>query len=482
MNADSPPRLLSPCSALTPEGAIAHTHWQSQIHGPCLKNSKSRGLLISCILSVWASHASADNLVDVYRKAQARDPVYRAATHALRAVLERVPQARSALLPAVNLVSSNSKQTGLASFNDAANLERRINSWNWNLQITQPLWRAASWVSLNQAEQQELLARSQYQLAEQDLMLRVAQSYMDVLVAQEAARVALLQVSSVEQQLGLARRNFEVGTATVTDVHEAQSRLDLSRAQAVAARSEVDIKSAELARILGDQRQVLSRLNDSGRLPALQPENVQSWADSAREQSLQVRIAQTALEVAEHEIIKNQAAHSPSLDLTAGYGRNFASGTVSSPADISTRVRSSQVGLSLSVPLYAGGSVQARVREAIALKDKSEEDLEAARRQAVTQARQAFSGVVNGQAQVDALASAIFSSKSAVDANKIGYRIGTRINIDVLNAEQQLYAAQRDWHKARVDTLMQGLRLKAANATLAETDLHSINNLLESNK
>jgi outer membrane protein len=435
--------------------------------------------LICCILLLWVWPASADDLVDVYRKAQARDPAFRAAAHALRAAQERVPQARATLFPAVNLVSGNSRQTGLASFNDAANLDRRVNSWNWNLQVTQPLWRAASWVSLNQAEQQELLARSQYQLAEQDLILRAAQSYLDVLVAREAARVALLQVSSVEQQLGLARRNFEVGTATVTDVHEAQARLDLSRAQAVAARSEVDNKGAELARMLGEQAPVLMRLSDSGRLPALQRESVQSWADSARDQSLQVRIAQTALEVANHEITKNRAAHSPSLDLTAGYGRNFASGSISSPADISARVRSGQVGLSLSVPIFSGGGLQSRVRESIALKDKAEEDLEAARRQAVTQARQAFSGVVNGQAQVDALASAVFSSKSAVDANKIGYRIGTRINIDVLNAEQQLYAAQRDWHKARADTLMQGLRLKAAIATLDETDLYAINNLFE---
>ena len=443
-------------------------------------NAKTSTALFGCIFSLWVSHASADNLVDVYRKAQARDPAYRAAAHTLRAALERVPQALAALLPSVNLVGANSRQTGVASFNDAAYLDRKVNSWNWNLQITQPIFRPASWVSLNQAEQQELLARSQYQLAEQDLILRAAQSYLDVLVAQEAARVALLQVLSVEQQLGLARRNFEVGTATVTDVHEAQSRLDLSRAQAVAARSEVDNKNAELARILGEQTQALSRLSDGSRLPALQPEQSQWWADSARAQSLPVRIAQTALEVADREIIKNQAAHSPSLDLTAGFGRNFASGSISSPADISTRVRSSQAGLSLSVPLFAGGGVQARVRESIALKDKAEEDLEAARRLAETQARQAFSGVMNGQAQVEALASAIFSSKSAVDANKIGYRIGTRINIDVLNAEQQLYTAQRDWHKARADTLMQSLRLKAANATLTETDLYAINNLLES--
>jgi outer membrane protein len=187
----------------------------------------------------------------------------------------------------------------------------------------------------------------------------------------------------------------------------------------------------------------------------------------------------TALQVADREIDKSRAAHSPTLDLTAGYGINYASGSISSPADIATRTRSGQVGLNLTVPLFAGGGVQARVREAIALKEKASEDLEVARRQAITQARQAFTGVVNGAAQVDALESAISSSKSSLDANKVGYRIGTRINIDVFNAEQQLYSAQRDWHKARAETLMQGLRLKASNATLGETDLQAINDLLE---
>jgi len=167
------------------------------------------------------------------------------------------------------------------------------------------------------------------------------------------------------------------------------------------------------------------------------------------------------------------------LDLTAGYGTNYSSGSITSPADISARSRSRQVGLNLSIPLFAGGGVQARVREALALKDKAADDLEAARRQAVAQASQAFTGVVSGAAQVQALASAIASSKSSVDSNKIGFRVGSRINIDVLNAEQQLYTAERDWHKARAETLMQGLRLKAANATLAESDLNAINNMLD---
>lgn len=431
--------------------------------------------------ALWISSTIilADTLLDVYGKAQEQDPAYRSARHALQATLERESQARALLLPSVNLVSSNNRQSGQAAFSEAPYQDRKVGSWNWNLQLTQPLWRPNHWIALEQAQLHGVLAQVQFLQSEQDLILRTTQAYLDVLVAHEAERVAVLQVGAVAQQLGLARRNYEVGTATVTDVHEAQSRLDLSRAQEVAARSDLDNKRTELVRMLGSPVARLAGLNDKARMPGLQPDTPHSWIESAKIQSFQVRIAKAALEVAEREVAKSQAAHSPSLDFTAGYGRNYSSGSISSPADIVTRYRASQYGLSLNVPLFAGGGVQARVREAIALRDKSGDDLEAARRDAAAKASQAFTGVINGMAQTQALESAVFSSQSAVDANKIGYRIGTRINIDVLNAEQQLYAARRDWHKARADTLMQRLRLKAANATLAESDLHAINNLLE---
>lgn len=431
------------------------------------------------MLTLLAMEAGATDLLDVYRQAGSGDPAYRSAAHALQAARERVPQAKALLLPAIGLSGNNGRQSGRTSFNGAPEIDRQVNSNSWNLQLTQPLWRVNSWLALDQAQLQEVLAEEQFHQAEQDLILRAAQAYLDVLVAQQAGQVAQRQVSAVDQQLTLARRNFDVGTGTVTDVHEARSRLDLSRAQEVVARSDLDNKRAELRRLTGTPAGALSALRDSSGLPAIEARPADSWEDSAREQSIPVRIAQASLRVAAAEIDRSRAAHSPSLDFTASHGSNFSSGSISSPADISTRYRATQVGLSLNVPLYAGGGIAARVREAIALKDKAGEDLEAARRLAATQAGQAYTGVVNGRAQVDALASAIQSSRAAVDANKIGFAIGTRINIDVLNAEQQLYAAQRDWHKARADTLMQGLRLKASNATLDEGDLNVINNLLE---
>lgn len=463
---------------LTPRLKLSHP----VDHHPAPSHPRGRLWLAGLPLLLASFGAHTGDLLEVYRQAQGRDPTYRAAVYALQAARERVPQARAALLPAVNLVGAASRQAGQASFNEQAPVTRDVHNRSWNLQLSQPLWRAASRAALDQAGQQELLAEAQFRLAEQELILRTAQAYLDVLVAQEAEHVAHLQIGAMEQQRSLARRTFEGGTGTVTDVHEAQSRLDLSRAQAVVAANELQNKLAELTRILGISHASLAGLRADSPLPRIQPEAAQPWLDSAREQSIQVRIAQATLEVADREIAKSQAAHSPTLDMTASYGSNFTSGSITSQVDIPVRARSSQVGMSLTIPLYAGGGLQARVREAVALKGKAEEDLEAARRQAATQARQAFAGVVNGAAQAQALASAIASSKSSLDANKVGYLVGTRINMDVLNAEQQLYAAQRDWYKARAETLLQGLRLKAANATLSEADLSVINNMLETGR
>lgn len=421
---------------------------------------------------------SAD-LMQVYRQAQARDSVYEAARASFAAAEQKLPQARAGLLPTLGLTAASAKQRGEASFAEAPFVERDARTWNWTLQLTQPLWRWTNWIAYDQARAQLRQAEQQLRQAEQELMLRVAQAYFDVLNAQQALRVAETQTAAVEQQWGLARRNYEVGSATITDVHEARSRFDLARAQQVAARNEVETRRAELERVVGELPNHLAQLPGEPTLPKPEPMDVQAWVDNARTNNVQVLQQQAALEVAEKEIARQRAAHQPTLDLTLSRGNTFASGSVTSPADIKTRTQSSQVGVQLNLPLFSGGGVNARVKEALALRQRSQAELESTRRLAATQTRQAFVAVVNGLEQIEALQSAVQTSRSAVEANKVGYRIGTRINIDVLNAEQQLYTAQRDLFKARIDTLLQGLRLKAATGILQEADLQTINFLLQ---
>jgi outer membrane protein len=203
------------------------------------------------------------------------------------------------------------------------------------------------------------------------------------------------------------------------------------------------------------------------------------WLSVASHQNPQVLIQKEALKVASAEVSKNMAAHAPTLDIVANRTGSYSSGSLSSPADLSTRTLSNQVGIQLNIPLFAGGATQSKVRESVALEEKAKEDLTAARRNANSQVRQAFAGVMNGQAQVQALEAAVEASQNALESNIIGFKVGTRINPDVLNAQQQLYAAMRDLSKARVDVVMQSLKLKATTGSLDGLDLAYLENLMQ---
>lgn len=437
-----------------------------------------KALVFLVVCAGLAPLARAQDLLALYRQAQQQDATLASARYALLAAQEKVPQARAALLPNISLNSSASQQRGPVSFNDAPAIDRQVRTNATTLQLTQPLVRWGNWLAYEQAGAQMRQAAAQFAQAEQELMLRLAQAYFEALVAQESVAVAQAQVTAVEQQWQLAQRNFEVGMATVTDVHEAKSRFDLARAQRIAAVNEQQTKQAELQRVLGNAPGPLAPLRPDAAPPALDATPLSAWLDQARQEHPLVQLGLATQEVAEKEVAKLRAGHAPTLDLTASYGSNFASGSLTSPADIASRARSTQVGLQLAVPIFSGGAVQSRVREAVANLSKAQADLEAARRQAVALAQQAYAGVANGQAQIEALTSAVASSQSAVQANQVGYKIGTRINIDVLNAEQQFFATQRDLMKARTETLLQGLRLKAAAGALVEADLESVNRLL----
>lgn len=422
----------------------------------------------------------AQTLTDVYRKAEIEDTQYRAARRSFEAALEKLPQARAALLPNVSLTGNKSYQTGDASFSYAPYVNREVKSWTWSAQVTLPLIRWVNWVSYGQAEAQIEQARAQLTLAEQDLMLRCVQAYLDVMVAQENIRVSEAQLNAVTEQLILAERNFTVGTGIITDVHEAKAKRGSGLSQRIAAVNELATRQAELEKILGAPM-ALKPVRLTQNLPSMNEALLDEWLATASTQNPQVKIQRAALEVAQKEVAKNKSAHAPTLDLTYNRAGAFNSGSLASPADLETRTESRQAGLQLNIPLFAGGATQSKVRESLILEDKARDELLGAKRGAASQVRQAFAGIMNGQAQLEALQTAVEAGKQAVEANKIGFRVGTRINPDVLNAEQQLYGSLRDLMKARVDTVMQGLKLKAATGALQEQDLVALEALLEPN-
>lgn len=436
--------------------------------------------VILCLGLMLASAVQAADLLEIYRAATLQDQVFLAAGHVFEGAGERVEQARAGLLPTLSLNGNSGRQAGRASFSEAPYENREARNRSWSLQLTQPLFRWASVAAYRQADAQARQAEAQFAQARQDLILRVVQAYFDVMVARESIVATEAQLLAVEQQLVLAKRNYDVGAATITDVHEAKSRHDLTHAQRIAATNELEAKRSELDRIVGSAPDRLTPLRADTMLPEPSPNVPEHWVTQARSAHPQVRIAEAGEEAAEREVEKQRSAHWPTLDWTASAGNNYASGSISSPADIPVRHRSHQTGIQLNVPLFSGGATSARVGEAVAALRRARADGEAARRAAAAQARQAFAGVTNGQAQVAALESAVASSRQSVEANKVGYRTGTRINVDVLNAEQQLYAAQRDLVKARYEALLQGLRLKAAVGILGEADVVALNQLLDS--
>lgn len=420
----------------------------------------------------------AQSLLDVYQKARAQDSQYGAAQRALEAGMEKLPQARAGFLPNVSVVANKNHQIGEASFSAAPYLARDVRSWNWTTQLTQPLIRWGNWAAYAQADAQVTQAKEQFVLAEQELIVRTAQVYFDVQVAMQSVQVAEAQLQAITEQLTLAQRTYEVGTGTITDVHEAKAKQALNLAQRVTAQNDLTTKQAELEKIVGDYVD-LPPMQLTKSLPTLEATQLNEWLILAAQHNPQVRIQQAALTAASKEVSKSMAAHAPTLDIVANRAGNYSSGSLSSPADLSTRVNSHQTGLQLTIPLFAGGAMQSKVRESVALELKAKEELTGAQRNANSQVRQAFSGVINGQAQIEALEAAVAASQSSVESNKIGFKVGTRINPDVLNAEQQLYTAMRDLNKARADAVMQSLKLKAATGSLEGDDLAALEKLMQ---
>jgi outer membrane protein len=422
--------------------------------------------------------ARGEDLLEIYRLAQSNDPTFEAARYGYEAAQQKIPQAKAGLFPTLVLNANDNTSIVTSKYTGTPERTQDVQAWTWALQLTQPLIRPQNINAYRESESLVEQARAQYSQAEQDLILRVTQAYFDVLVAQESIEVADAQVQATGEQLALAQRGFGAGTNAVTDVHEAKSRSDLARAQRIAAQNDLEAKQAELEKVVGQPSHTLAVLQPAVVVPKPIPDDAKAWADQARVNNPAVLAPYAAVKAAEAEVDKNRAAYSPTLDLVASYGANYSSANVTVPTVYETRAKSNVVGVQLNIPIFEGGTTNSRVTEAIANKNKAAAELEVARRQSAADAKQAYGAIVNGLAQIEALESSVESGRSAVTGNQVGYKLGIHMNIDVLNAEQQLYASQRDLLKARYDTLLQGFKLKAAAGVLTEADVLEINGLL----
>jgi outer membrane protein len=435
-------------------------------------------MIAGCLSSTgFVGTAQGADLMAVYRDAIAYDAQYASARAALEAGREKLPQGRTGLLPTIGLAANTTwnEVDTTRRVNGAPATNTQYNSNGWTVSLSQPLFRWQNWVAYTQSELAVAQAEAQFGLAKQELIVRSAQAYFDVLLAQDTLATAKAQKVAIAEQLESAKRNFEVGTATITDTHEAQARYDLTYAQEIAADNDLTVKRQVLRSVIGKEPEGLKNLKPGAQLARPQPDDINKWVEMAESASASVQIYQALYEIAVREIEKQRAGHYPTLDLVATNGRSGAGSSATGGYDS----KSSTIGLQLAIPIFAGGGVVSKDREASALKEKAGADLENARRTAALNARQAYLGVNSGLAQVKAYEAALTSSQSALDSNKLGYEVGVRINIDVLNAQSQLFDTRQKLAKARLDTLGALLKLKAAAGSLGEDDVAAINALLD---
>ena len=437
-------------------------------------NRKVKTLVIAIASALTVMGAKAQNLLELYNTALGFDASYQSARLQYDANLAKADQARAGLLPTAGL-NVGASRTSFDNTNPTVN--RSFSTQNATLTASQPLYRPANWATYEQGLKQVDLAKAVLDAAEQDLIVRSSQAYFDVLAAQDTLAFVRAQKAAVAEQLAFAKRNFEVGTSTITDTREAQARFDLGTAQEISADNDLQVKKLALDTLAGITGAQPKGMVVPVALPPVIPQDVNAWVNQSELLHPSVRQARSGLEIAELEVNKAEAGHKPTLDVNASYNATRSpSGSVQST--LNNRNHTSTIGLAFNLPLFAGFATQNRIKETLLLKDKAQIDLEGAKRSVALATRTAYFGVQSGQGQVKALEAAELSSQSALDANKLGYQVGVRINIDVLNSQSQLFQTKRDLAQARYNVLLGGLRLRQANGTLSPTDLLIINSLL----
>jgi outer membrane protein len=439
-------------------------------------------LVWALALAFCGGAVQAQSLTEVVNAARSYDATYLGVRSSADAAHYRYEQSRAAHLPSANLVvqggRQNSESPTIGSDGTVISEKVHVNSGGATVNASQTLFNRQNDLTIDQAEKQEDVARSQLAQAEQDLIVRVSQAYFNVLAAADALQSVQGNSKAISEQLASAKRNFEVGNATITDTREAEARFDLARSQQISAENDLLVAKVTLDQLVGRNGVVPHPLALPNVLPPVMPSQVSDWVTLAESDSPGIKQARLALEVAELETQRAKAGHLPTVVANANYGRGRQREGIEGFGSFSGPNNGSGVSVTLTVPLFAGFAIQNRVRETYALEQKAHTDLEGARNTVVLGTRTAFLGALSQAAQVKALEAAESSSKLALDATQLGYKVGVKVNLDVLNAQSQLYSTQRDLAAARYNYLVSTLKLRQAAGNLTGNDLLPIDALL----
>jgi outer membrane protein len=349
-------------------------------------------------------------------------------------------------------------------------------TYSVGVSVSQPVYRKQLRVQLAQAKIQVDQADKRLWLAKQNLMLRTSKAYFDVLIAQEKLNLIFAQKAAIGKQLEQAKANFEVGVATITDANEAQARFDLVLAQEVASSSDLEVKKHAVQAITGQKPLSLFSVRDDLIPQSPDPIEIEKWVEVAEENNLNIAVQRQAFDIAVQEVENQAAAHLPTLDAVGGVFNNYSNGSVTGLGGADAKIAT--IGLQFQIPIYQGGYINSKVREASANQQKASEDLESAKRQADLDARSAYLNLVSSVAQIKAYEQALGSSQSQLDSTNLGYEVGVRNSVEVLNAQQQFFSAKRDLLQARYTYLFNVLALKFAVGLLGEADLEGVNQQL----
>jgi outer membrane protein len=427
------------------------------------------------LLLLFSANCHAADLLSVYKLAEINDPVYLQEKASYRASLESRPQAMSQLLPEVNINANTTRidQDISSVSNFGSSGEANFNNRGYRLSVTQPLYRRDRFIALKQSDSEIRQAEAVLVEAQQDLIIRVAESYFNILASTDNLEFAQADVKSLSRQLDQANQRFEVGLSAITDVSEAQAGYDLAVAEEIRALNDIDNAREAMREITGDYINDFNGLGENMSLVRPEPQEINSWTELSLEQNYGVIATTHAAETARNEIQRQQSGHYPTLDLVGSHGYNSSGGRFGA-----TKTHESALGLELNIPIYSGGLVSSQTREAYEQYNIAMHSLEQASRSAQRQTRQAYLGVISGISRVKALKQAVVSAETALEATEAGFEVGTRTAVDVVALQRSTSQARRNFSQAKYNYILDTLRLKQAAGTLSPEDIEQVNSWL----
>ncbi len=418
----------------------------------------------------------SQDILDTYQLALESEPDYKSAYLNQYATAEIKSQSIARMLPNLSLTANSSRDR---LHNKKQTFQRAGTQYFWNntftVNLVQPVFHWEHWVQLSQADNKIAQAEAQFQSQSQALIVKTVSAYFNILAAQDNLDFTIAEKKAIEKQLEQAKQRFEVGMIAITDVHESQAAYDQARADEIEAENLLDDEKENLREIIGDSHIELAPLLEQIDLNLPEPADISSWANSATTNNFSLIAQLNQTEVARKEITLQQSGHLPTLDIVANYGMQDNTSTFGLRGDTQS------VGVQLNVPLFEGGAVSSRSKQARYEYQKQQQNLIKVKRTILRQVKNAYRGVTSSYSRVQALKATVKSAEVALQTTEAGFEVGTRTMVDVLAEQRNLYRAKRDYARSRYDFLINSIKLKEAAGSLNSADVYQVNQYVSSN-